>query len=69
MSPALLSALTVEVGACPGLRSYLSNQSAREFAAWLRRPRLRRIIATKQSPQTQPYLEPEPVGLIEEYTP
>lgn len=43
MSPALLSALAVESGACPGLRSYLSNESAREFSAWLTRPRLHRI--------------------------
>lgn len=43
MSPALLSALAAEVGACHGLRFHLSNQSAREFADWLRRPRLTRI--------------------------
>lgn len=27
------------------------------------------IIASKQSQRTQPYLEVEPVGMIEEYTP
>ena len=43
MDSATLATLATASGACAGLRSYLVTRSARDFAAWLRRPRLTRI--------------------------